>query len=251
MESVQTELNLFGLVFPDKETELTELEKKAFDLISLGKENAKAGTYIAGLLGISTRNLIDLVRTLRLKHCDIGSTTNDGYYRFKNQQEYLGFMNKSEIELARRNQVEYAMRFTPMAQKIAIETNQMASIKNGLNIHGLVFPSQEIELTDLEKLLFDLIPLGKENAKAGTYIAGLLGISTRNLTELVRRLRLKHCDVGSTTSDGYYRFLNEQEYLEFMNKYSIEQARRNQVIDAMRLTPMAKSITIEMNGAVK
>lgn len=28
MESVQTELNLFGLVFPDKETKLTELEKR-------------------------------------------------------------------------------------------------------------------------------------------------------------------------------------------------------------------------------
>ena len=33
MESVQTELNLFGLVLPDKETKLTELEKKVFDLI--------------------------------------------------------------------------------------------------------------------------------------------------------------------------------------------------------------------------
>ena len=30
MESAQTELNLYGLVFPDKETKLTELEKKGF-----------------------------------------------------------------------------------------------------------------------------------------------------------------------------------------------------------------------------
>lgn len=129
MESVQTELNLLGLVFPDKEIELTELEKKVFNLIPVGKENAVTGSYIAITLKISKRHVIELVRRLRLKYCDIGSTTSDGYYRFKNPQEYLEFMNKYSKEQARRNQVENAMRLTPIARKITAEMNQTARQK--------------------------------------------------------------------------------------------------------------------------
>lgn len=129
MESVQTELNLLGLVFPDKEIELTELEKKVFNLIPLGKENAVTGSYIATTLKISKRHVIELVRRLRLKYCDIGSTTSNGYYRFKNPQEYLEFMNKYSKEQARRNQVENAMRLTPIARKITAEMNQTARQK--------------------------------------------------------------------------------------------------------------------------
>lgn len=129
MESVQTQLNLYGLVFPNKETKLTELEKKVFDLIPVGKENVTAGAYIADVLDISTRHVIELVRRLRLKHCDIGSTTSGGYYRFENPQEYLEFMNKYSKEQARRNQVIKAMQVTPMAQKITVETNRTANQK--------------------------------------------------------------------------------------------------------------------------
>lgn len=129
MESVQTELNLLGLVFPDKEIELTELEKKVFNLIPVGKEKAVTGSYIAITLKISKRHVIELVRRLRLKYCDIGSTTSDGYYRFKNPQEYLEFMNKYSKEQARRNQVENAMRLTPIARKITAEMNQTARQK--------------------------------------------------------------------------------------------------------------------------
>ena len=127
----------------------------------------------------------------------------------------------------------------------------MESVQTELNLLGLVFPDKEIELTELEKKVFNLIPVGKENAVTGSYIAITLKISKRHVIELVRRLRLKYCDIGSTTSDGYYRFKNPQEYLEFMNKYSKEQARRNQVENAMRLTPIARKITAEMNQTVK
>ena len=98
MKFIQTELNLNGLEFPDKETELTELEKKVFDLIPLGKENAVTGNYIATTLKIGERTLTDTVKKMRLKHYDIGSTTNDGYWRFKNPQEYMEYMNKAEKE---------------------------------------------------------------------------------------------------------------------------------------------------------
>lgn len=127
----------------------------------------------------------------------------------------------------------------------------MKAVQTKLNLYGLVFPDKETELTKLEKKVFDLIPLGKENAVTSGYIATTLNISKRLVTEQIRRLRLKSRDIGSTTSEGYYRFKDLQEYLEFMNKYSLEQTRRKQVEDAMRLTPMAKKLTVEMNQTAK
>lgn len=129
MKFIQTELNLNGLEFPDKETELTELEKKVFDLIPLGKENAVTGNYIATTLKIGERTLTDTVKKMRLKHYDIGSTTNDGYWRFKNPQEYMEYMNKAEKEHSDRGKVIEAMRLTPMARKITAEMNQTAKQK--------------------------------------------------------------------------------------------------------------------------
>ena len=127
----------------------------------------------------------------------------------------------------------------------------MKVVQTELNLYGLVFPDKETELTKLEKKVFDLIPLGKENAATSGYIATTLNISKRLVTEQIRRLRLKSRDIGSTTSEGYYRFKDLQEYLEFMNKYSLEQTRRKRVEDAMRLTPMARKITTEMNQTAK
>ena len=129
MKFIQTELNLNGLEFPDKETELTELEKKVFDLIPLGKENAVTGNYIATTLKIGERTLTDTVKKMRLKHYDIGSTTNGGYWRFKNPQEYMEYMNKAEKEHSGRGKVIEAMRLTPMARKITAEMNQTAKQK--------------------------------------------------------------------------------------------------------------------------
>lgn len=129
MKSVQTELNLYGLVFPDKEIELTKLEKKVFDLIPLGKENAVTCSYIATTLKISKRLVTEQIRRLRLKSRDIGSTTNEGYYRFKNPQEYMEYMNKAEKEYFGRGEVINAMHFTPMAKKLTVEMNQTAKQK--------------------------------------------------------------------------------------------------------------------------
>lgn len=238
MESIQTELNIYGVQFPKQEIELNKLEKKVFSLIPVGKENAKTGAYIADLLSIKTRYLADLVKGLRLKHCDVGSTTYEGYYLFKNPHEYLEFVSKYSKEYFRRGQVGEAMRFTPIAKQIA---------SNETNFHGLIFPNQENKLTKLEKLVFQLIPIGKEIALSCSYIANVLGIGIRRVKELVRRLRLKHCDIGSTTNGGYYIFKDTKEYLEFMTKFAEEQNRRKQVIEAMRLTPMAQKIIIETN----
>ena len=129
MESVQTELNLFGLVFPDKETKLTELEKKVFNLIPVGKENAVTSSYIATTLKISKRLVTEQIRRLRLKSRDIGSTTSEGYYRFKNPQEYAEYRSRAEKEQSRRNEVIKAMRLTPMAKKLTAEMKQTAKQK--------------------------------------------------------------------------------------------------------------------------
>lgn len=127
----------------------------------------------------------------------------------------------------------------------------MESMQTELDLYGLVFPDKEIELTKLEKKVFDLIPVGKENAKTGSYIADTLDISLRHVTGLVKKLRLKHCDIGSTTYEGYYRFKNHAEYQEYMHRFETEQKGRNEVIEAMRLTPMAKKLTVEMNQTAK
>ena len=124
MESIQTQLNLYGLVFPNKETELNKLEKRVFNLLPLGKEHAVSCIYIADTLNVSSRTVIETVRRLRLKKYDIGSTKNNGYYLFKDPQEYLEFMARYSKETTRRKQVIEAMRCTPMARKITAETNQ-------------------------------------------------------------------------------------------------------------------------------
>lgn len=111
--------------------------------------------------------------------------------------------------------------------------------------------SVQTELTELEKKVFDLIPLGKENAVTGNYIATTLKIGERTLTDTVKKMRLKHYDIGSTTNDGYWRFKNPQEYMEYMNKAEKEHSGRGKVIEAMRLTPMARKITAEMNQTAK
>lgn len=124
MDFMQTTLNFNGLTFPNQQATLTKQEKKLYELIPIGKENAVQGSYFANILHINKRTVISIVRKLRLKHLDIGSTTNNGYYRFKNPKEYLEYIKTAQMEYVRRGQVLKAMENTPMAQKIAITVNE-------------------------------------------------------------------------------------------------------------------------------
>lgn len=125
----------------------------------------------------------------------------------------------------------------------------MGFVQTELNLNGLTFPNQESELTKLEKKVYDLIPVGKENAITSTDIAKVLSIDPRYVKKIVQRLRLKYYGIGSTkgTEKGYYRFKNPTEYQEFMHKLKTEQMHRNQVIDAMCHVKMAQEIAIEPN----
>lgn len=87
LNTIQTSLNLNGLTFPNQESELTKIENKVLKLIPTGKENARSCSYIAETLKISIRTVIETVRRLRLKSFDIGSTTSNGYYQFKDEKE--------------------------------------------------------------------------------------------------------------------------------------------------------------------
>lgn len=120
-----------------------------------------------------------------------------------------------------------------------------------LNLNGLQFSNPESQLNEMETKVYDLIPEGKENAVSAEYLAQILKISTRAITDIVRRLKLKHCDVGSLRDAGYYRFKDLQEYLEYMAVATKELARRNQVLTAMRLTPMAQKVTVDLNEREK
>ena len=120
-----------------------------------------------------------------------------------------------------------------------------------LNLYGLQFSTPESRLTKSETEIYDLIPEGKENAVPLEYIANESGTSPRTVIRVVRQIRLKSLDIGSSRDLGYYRFKDPQEYLEYMAIATKEQARRNQVLTAMRHTPMAQSLMADLNEREK
>ncbi|NHL82866.1 hypothetical protein ERJ64_02865 [Lactobacillus helveticus] len=116
--SAQMTLNLDGLTFPSGDAKLNS------------KENARPSSYFTEILGISRRNLSDVVKRLKSKSLDVGSTRDDGYYKFKDVQEYLYFMSRDTHELAERNKVHDAMRTTPLGRKLFADMNQESKGKN-------------------------------------------------------------------------------------------------------------------------
>lgn len=123
----------------------------------------------------------------------------------------------------------------------------MNAIQMAFNINGLTFPNQQIKLNKQEKRVYDLLPIGKENAKPSSYFTEKLGISKRALTSNIKKMKLKSLDVGSTRDDGYYRFKDIEEYLDFMSRDAHELAERKKVHDAMRSTPLGLQLISEMN----
>ena len=66
----------------------------------------------------------------------------------------------------------------------------MKSIQTSFNFNGLQFLSQQVKLTKQEKKLYSLIPIGKENAVQGSYLAETLNIDKRTVIDKVNKLRL-------------------------------------------------------------
>jgi biotin operon repressor len=99
-------------------------------LLSTGKENARPSSYFTEILGISRRKLSDVVKRLKSKSLDVGSTRDNGYYKFKDVQEYLDFMSRDAHELAERNKVHDAMRSTPLGRKLFADMNQESKGEN-------------------------------------------------------------------------------------------------------------------------
>lgn len=109
----------------------------------------------------------------------------------------------------------------------------MKPVQTSFNFNGLKFPSQQATLTKQEKKLYELIPTGKENAVQGAYLAETLNIDKRTVIDRVNKVRLKSIGIGSTTTDGYYRFKDQQEYLEFIGRLRTEYFKRGKVLQAM------------------
>lgn len=123
--------------------------------------------------------------------------------------------------------------------------NKLNAIQTSLNLNGLKFSSQQAKLTKQEKELYDLLPVGKENAVQGAYLAKILNINKRTVIDKVNKIRLKSIGIGSTTIDGYFKFKNYQEYIEFMRRIRAENFRRSQVIKAMENIPVESFIQSE------
>lgn len=109
----------------------------------------------------------------------------------------------------------------------------MKSVQTSFDFNGLKFPSQQATLTKQEKKLYELIPTGKENAVQCAYLAETLNIDKRTVIDRVNKVRLKSIGIGSTTTDGYYRFKDQQEYLEFIGRLRTEYFKRGKVLQAM------------------
>lgn len=110
----------------------------------------------------------------------------------------------------------------------------------GFNLDGVTFPSKQLPLTEMEKKVFNAVPLGKENAVSGAYLADIFKVDTRTITAIIKKIKLKHYDIGGARDCGYYRFKNYAEYSEYMSKTAKENHDRQQVYEAMKLTPMGQ-----------
>lgn len=130
MAKIQMTLNINGVLFPNQRVKLSEFEAKVYKLIPVGKENAVSLAYLAKTLNVDTRTIVSAVRKMRLKSLDIGSGRDVGYYRFKDPQEYLEYMNRVAKENSERDQVYQAMKRTPMARKVTIITNKSKENKH-------------------------------------------------------------------------------------------------------------------------
>ncbi len=123
-------LNINGVLFPNQRVKLSEFEAKVYKLIPVGKENAVSLAYLAKTLNVDTRTIVSAVRKMRLKSLDIGSGRDVGYYRFKDPQEYLEYMNRVAKENSERDRIYQAMKRTPMAQKVTVVTNNLKENKH-------------------------------------------------------------------------------------------------------------------------
>ena len=122
----------------------------------------------------------------------------------------------------------------------------MKPVQTSFNFKGLKFPNQQAKLTKQEKELFNLLPIGKENAVQGSYLAKTLNINKRTIIDKVNKIRLKSIGIGSTTTDGYFKFKNRQEYLEFIRRLRAENFRRDQVLKAMENIPVESFMQDDM-----
>ncbi|WP_304402238.1 HTH domain-containing protein [Lactobacillus intestinalis] len=130
MAKIQMTLNINGVLFPNQRVKLSEFEAKVYKLIPVGKENAVSLAYLAKTLNVDTRTIVSAVRKMRLKSLDIGSGRDVGYYRFKDPQEYLEYMNRVAKENSERDRIYQAMKRTPMAQKVTVVTNNLKENKH-------------------------------------------------------------------------------------------------------------------------
>lgn len=72
------------------------------------------------------------------------------------------------------------------------------------------------ELTDYEKIVLSVLPVGKENAQYKKYFIDLLGIKEREFRDIIHSLRIKGIPICSNTTKGYWVCKNSDELEEFI-----------------------------------
>lgn len=100
-----------------------------------------------------------------------------------------------------------------------------------------------ISLSEFQKKVLQLIPVGKDHAVGQGYIAKLLNVDPRNITKTIREIRLQRICICSLrgVNAGYYQPANAAEYAEGMQMLISTYKQLEKVIKMQMLTPYGLS----------
>lgn len=92
-------------------------------------------------------------------------------------------------------------------------------------------------MTDLEKQVLRLIPVGSSQPRQGRYIAMVLGIELRTVKHIINRLILKYgvaiVAKRTTMNRGYYIPANDTERLEGIRELKAQHDNEGRRLDAL------------------
>lgn len=91
-------------------------------------------------------------------------------------------------------------------------------------------------MTDLEKQILRLIPVGADNPRAGKYIANLVGIDIRTVRENINRLIVRYgvpIVAKRGLVSGYYIPENDSERLEGIRELRAQHSNEGRRLDTL------------------
>lgn len=91
-------------------------------------------------------------------------------------------------------------------------------------------------MTELEKRVLKLIPVGADNPRSGRYIATTLGLNIRNLRDIINRLIVRYgvpIVAKRGLASGYYIPANDTERLEGIRELKAQYNNEGKRLDVL------------------